>query len=388
MILALVLLELTSTIPKFMADPEKKGLSMAAATLGSGGLGFAGSVINSFVGNQYNKQSLRAQQLENEKNRQFNAQQAEISRQYGLDIMHEQQRYNSASAQVDRLIQAGLNPALAYGQIGDGSVPSPSSTPASSSGSLSPLPYNGVDPLSASTAALNFAKAKEAENAARKDYFAGTVLESQSKYAESFYSGQVDLQNATISFTGAQEKFTDQEVSRSYQLTKNLAKSTDELAQKIEESKARIGVLNEEQQIKHIESTFKSQEMHQLIRKLSAEADISEKQATQVIALGLAQMGLYEASALETTYLAKLANEQVFQEHYKTGTLFPLFKANMTITNKHMDFNFDSDCSFRNWERGLTLFNQTVGTLTDAAGVAASRGMTSLFRRSPSIGFR
>ena len=94
---------------------------MAAATLGSGGLGFAGSVINSYVGNQYNKQSLRAQQLENEKNRQFNAQQAEISRQYGLDIMHEQQRYNSASAQVDRLIQAGLNPALAYGQIGDGS---------------------------------------------------------------------------------------------------------------------------------------------------------------------------------------------------------------------------------------------------------------------------
>lgn len=359
-----------------MASP----LSMAAATLGSGGLGFAGSVFNSIVGNNYNKQALKVQQQENQKNRDFNAREAALARQYGLDVMHEQQEYNSASSQVQRLVQAGLNPALAYGQISDGSVSSPAASAASSNGALSPLPYQGFDPLSASSAALNFAKAKEAESSAREKYWNGTNLETFSKYADSLYSGQVEVNGSVVAYNGAQTKFTQQEEKQSFEMTKNLMKATDELQQRIDESKARISVLNEEKQIKHIEAAFKSEEMRAAIRKLSADAGLSEQQATIAVAVGLAQIGVYEADALQKTYLSKLYNEQVHSEHFKNGYLLPLVKANMSIQNGHMRFNFDSDASWRNVERGFSIFNSTVNSLTQAAGCLMTRGASTALR--------
>lgn len=57
---------------------------------------------------------------QNEKNRQFALQQQRFQNQFNLDMWNRQNAYNSPASQVQRLMQAGLNPNLAYGQLGSG----------------------------------------------------------------------------------------------------------------------------------------------------------------------------------------------------------------------------------------------------------------------------
>ena len=44
-------------------------------------------------------------------------QQNELSRNWNEKMWHEQNAYNTPSAQIGRLLDAGLNPALAYGAL-------------------------------------------------------------------------------------------------------------------------------------------------------------------------------------------------------------------------------------------------------------------------------
>lgn len=98
----------------------------------------AASGIGSLISG--NKQQ-KAQERENEKNRQFNAEQARLNREFQRSEsrynLAYQAQYNSPAAQVQRLKDAGLNPALAYGNSNTGmvSAQSASGSQASASGS-------------------------------------------------------------------------------------------------------------------------------------------------------------------------------------------------------------------------------------------------------------
>ena len=91
----------------------------------SGGLGLATGVINTLVGvNQA------------EKNREFNAREAQKQRDWQEYMWNQANKFNSPLQQRQRLAEAGLNPNLVYGdgakalaaQVGSGSAASSSST--------------------------------------------------------------------------------------------------------------------------------------------------------------------------------------------------------------------------------------------------------------------
>lgn len=54
------------------------------------------------------------------KQNEFNAQQAEAQNQFNLDMWNKQNEYNSPSSQMERLVEAGLSPNLAYGNVSSG----------------------------------------------------------------------------------------------------------------------------------------------------------------------------------------------------------------------------------------------------------------------------
>lgn len=117
-------------------------MDSAIATAGiSAGGGLLGSIGSIFSANK----ALKVQQQENEKNRQFNAQQAQLSRDYQTEMYNRNNIYNDPKNVVDRLVKAGLNPALAFGGFANGVAPSGGAA-ASSSGSVSPaMPdYSGI----------------------------------------------------------------------------------------------------------------------------------------------------------------------------------------------------------------------------------------------------
>lgn len=113
-------------------------LASAGISAGAGLLGSIGSMFSS-------GKAIKAQQEENEKNRQFNAEQAQLSRDYQTDMYNRNNIYNDPKNVVDRLVKAGLNPALAFGGFANGVAPSGGAA-ASSSGSVSPaMPdYSGL----------------------------------------------------------------------------------------------------------------------------------------------------------------------------------------------------------------------------------------------------
>lgn len=86
-------------------------------------LGAAGGSIIGAVGSYLtNKQRMNFEQQEAEKQRTWNEQQAEKQNEWNLDMWNKTNEYNTASAQVQRLKDAGLNP-LYYGIDGVAAQP-------------------------------------------------------------------------------------------------------------------------------------------------------------------------------------------------------------------------------------------------------------------------
>lgn len=96
------------------------------------GLG-AVSSIGSMIGqNRAIRQQIRAQQEENQKNREYNLMLARTQNQWNIEQWQRENDYNSPTAQMSRFRAAGLNPNLAYGQMSNGA-----SSPTLTSGAAS-----------------------------------------------------------------------------------------------------------------------------------------------------------------------------------------------------------------------------------------------------------
>lgn len=142
--------------------------SIVSAGIQSGG-GLLGSLFSLFGQNR----SIKAQQRENALNRQFNAEQAELSRKFTREMTDAQNFYNSPSQQVNRMVDAGLNPALMYGQSPNNTSDFLNNTAqAYVDNGISPSPLDSTGIISASRALadnrLIDAQAKLAESQANK----------------------------------------------------------------------------------------------------------------------------------------------------------------------------------------------------------------------------
>lgn len=91
----------------------------ALGSLGSAAIGGIGSLISS---GKANENAIYMQRIQNN----FNKQQATTSWNRAVDMWNRQNIYNSPKEQMNRLLQANLNPNLMYGQ---GSVGNASSSP-------------------------------------------------------------------------------------------------------------------------------------------------------------------------------------------------------------------------------------------------------------------
>jgi hypothetical protein len=75
-----------------------------------------GNIVGSIQNNKNVDKQLNAAREEAEKNRKWNSEEAQKSRDYATEMWNRNNAYNSASAQKSRLIEAGLNPDLMYGE--------------------------------------------------------------------------------------------------------------------------------------------------------------------------------------------------------------------------------------------------------------------------------
>lgn len=111
---------------------NKTRSSMGIMDILGAGLG-AVSSIGSMIGqNRAIRQQIKAQQQENQKNREYNLMLARTQNQWNIEQWQRENDYNSPTAQMSRFRAAGLNPNLVYGQMSNGA-----SSPTLTSGAAS-----------------------------------------------------------------------------------------------------------------------------------------------------------------------------------------------------------------------------------------------------------
>lgn len=173
--------------------------------LGSAAIGAIGGAIS---GNKSNKANIR----ENQKDRDFQHKEAELSFQRQKQLIDEQNQYNSYANQRKLAEQAGLNPNRIFDQGAAGIATSSASTDApQASGmpgrSVSPV-LSAQDVQSASAAALNFANAKLA-NKQEEAVGAQIGYTDESTRQVRLQNISQELQNGILSEFGRYEKILD-----------------------------------------------------------------------------------------------------------------------------------------------------------------------------------
>lgn len=126
----------------------------------------AGTVGSSVYGGKLKEQDRLYYAAENQKNRLFQSEEADKARDWNyntmMDLMNKENEYNSADAQLERLLATGMNPATAIGMLsetGNSSASGQLNAPGAPSGSasLGSMDHSTI-PTILSNAAGNFAE--------------------------------------------------------------------------------------------------------------------------------------------------------------------------------------------------------------------------------------
>lgn len=239
------------------------------------------SLLNSVTQNAQIDKYLKAQSEENEKAYQRN-----------VEMWKMQNEYNSPTAVVQRLKSAGLNPALAYGNISGGLS---SGAPA-----LSPTDYSSMlNKRSVSSAALaGIQQARLIESQIRnidsqtEQNIANTEQTlTYNKYQDALLTGDIKFKNASIDLMGSESDLNDARSFESYRNCERIIANTNEIYARIQEIEASVRNLDADTAIKSIQREWLPKEkqaaiseMYASVRALGASADLTREQFEQLLA--------------------------------------------------------------------------------------------------------
>lgn len=192
-----------------------------------------------------NRQARKNQDSQNA----FNAEQAALANARASDLMDKEKRLNSVQRQVSDLRMAGLNPALATGQISAGTV-SGTSSPAASGSAAPAAPYTPVD-LAANM--MTAAQVENLESSSALNRANTSNVDLNNKYIDSLRQSDIAKQFAEIAKLKTSAALDDSQkkqiddlldlLKRQYESTITLNNANaSAVPQSIEESKARQGL--------------------------------------------------------------------------------------------------------------------------------------------------
>lgn len=252
-------------------------------------LGAGVSLLGSLFSKKSSDKQLNMQVAENQKNRDFNAEQADLQRAFITKQIADQNAYNSPAAVVERLRSAGLNPNLAYQQIGSGQQLSNfQGSAASSSGTVgSGLPdFSGFSSLMQAAQVASNIELQKSQADKNKADAANTREDTATKQINNTYlpqilQGQINLQGSQLDLNTSQLNLNSAQLRQIDATISNINTSIEEMRSRIE--------------LNNITAEQIRQSMPDILRELRARADLSEQQAEYYVAGFLSQLGLNSA---------------------------------------------------------------------------------------------
>lgn len=250
-------------------------------------LGAAGGLFSSFFSNRSINKQIKAQQRENELNRQFNSAEAQKSRDFASLMFDRENAYNDPKAVIQRLQSAGINPALAYGSFADSSSIS-SNASASSSGSITP---GSLDTSGIVSAGRSYLDSRIAESQASLNEAQAENIRSHTAWVDRLNTVTEKLGLGEVDYRGANTKF--------------VLKQFEDLEFKLKELNPLIKQITGEQlkqsfsetHIKKVAASWADTRQLAEIKKLFSEVKLNDQQAVRIAAVLSAEVADLYASA-------------------------------------------------------------------------------------------
>ncbi len=260
-------------------------IASAGISAGAGLIGSIGSMFNQ-------NKILKAQREENQKNREFNANESALARDFALQMFNRNNAYNDPSAVAKRLSDAGMHPALAFGGISPSSATSPSGN-ASASGSVNPpsMDFSGITNSPLVAAQIRNIDADTANKKAETPW-----IDRLHAVEESLGKVGIDVQKVVKS-----DKEKDIEVK--VKTLERLDSEIKQISSVTELTEQKLVNLKTENAIREIEKSFKAEEIRTSINRMLSGINLTDAQAVRVGAL-LA----YEIKSMEATTRQANAN--------------------------------------------------------------------------------
>nr|DAS73482.1 MAG TPA: minor capsid protein [Microviridae sp.] len=256
---------------------------------------------------KWNQHVLDTQIRENLLDRNFNAAQAELNRNFQSQMVDKANRFNSIQNQVGQLRAAGLNPALAYS--GNNFVPMsvPSGSSASHSGNVSSSSYPIVDAGSIALQGLRqMAEIKNIEAQTRKLDTEGSILESDAKFRDALNSSQLNLNNVSILLSESGIDVNDAQIANLRASTNLFQKKVDNLdyANKLIESQTAGSNLDNVR--KSIENQYKSKEYEALIDNIASQTSKNRADVYRTLTLTPAELSNIKSDTTLKSSMSKV----------------------------------------------------------------------------------
>lgn len=229
------------------------------------------SLLGGLIGNNAQKKNInrqiRAQQEENQKNREYNLMLAQQQNAWNLEQWERENDYNSPEAQMERYRKAGLNPDLMAGGAQNLSASSPMMT-AGAPSTPTDMSMLGQKPTLG-----------QAIQSALRDSMLGAQIDNIKANTRKTLA-DAGLSETALTYADVKEKLGIQINERVYE------KLGHEIDKTFEEARAAsyyVEKLNYEQISARLKSLFEERQLEAITKKLENEAKISENDAKLAI---------------------------------------------------------------------------------------------------------
>lgn len=346
-----------------MADVPK---IITAGASAAGGL--FGSIASIF---QHNKQ-LDLQRQENEKNRQFNAAQADLARRYNTEMVRQQREYDDPRAVMARLQAAGINPALAFSNgmpmmdMGVGSTGIQASTPAGSVGAA-PSDFSGIMDF-----AGNAASALESLAGAESKQAMAKFTDIQAGWYDTLQRTHIADVNSNISLRGAMEQLTMEQRQKVLAEIETQDQLTNYWREQASNSQIQGKILDEKYQQETYETIFQQESLRGRIQMFADQVGITHAQAENAAkyfywqAVSMAAEAAYKSAAAsnqseQAGYYQNLSSKAFFESNrlFNESPLYPMI-ARRDAGN--IQWELDNQKTIN----GVKLFNSVLSSISGA----------------------
>lgn len=326
----------------------------------------AGSVFNYFSQKSTNKENARQAEL----NRQFNAQQAKLQRDWSQRMWNLNNSYNTPSAQMQRLREAGLNPNLAYGDLSSSSASLQTGGATAEAGGLPHLSSPNISFDAAATQKL-LAETKNINQDTAKKTAETDIFASDAKYRDALNQSTIDTNSSTILLNKSSANLNDQEATLIKPKLAHLNAQAALFTQLGEESKARIQSIGQDVISKKLDNLFKSEtfemrvtEVYEKLRNLRANTSLTLQQFRSLCVLTpLQALNLLQDFDVKE-HQKGLIDAQTYAA-YQNGDLSKGMIAYYDAASDKMTFDLEMDKQFKSLERSLGVASDIVHLMSD-----------------------